>query len=373
MVYVIIALSLVWLIYLINEKRSATRNRNRLKHVIHVNGIRGKTSVTRMIAAGLSAGGYSVLCKTTGTIPSYITPDGEEHEIHRRGKANIKEQLYVMGIAAQAGADVLVVECMALDPAYQHVSQHQMLKADIGVITNVRMDHGDVFGHSLEGVAQALSSMIPKGGMLFTGERDFFPALQANAAALGSRAVMAAPEEGMDYGVEFAENGAVALAVCEHLGVDRQTALSGMAGYKKDRYTLAAYTLPGGAVVINGLSINDAQSIMNVYNMISAKGVLEGRRLTLLINNRADRPDRTAQMAGLAERLNPSAIWLAGKGNGLFIKRYKGDRGCINSFNAELPFDKLDGSDAVLAIGNIAGPGLELTERLEREGCAIVL
>lgn len=373
MTYIIILLSLFWFIYLMAEKRRAVSNRRALKHVIHVNGIRGKTSVTRMIASGLSAGGYKVLCKTTGTIPSYITPDGNEHEIKRRGKANIKEQLYVMELAARSGAEVLVVECMALDPAYQRICQHQMLQADIGVITNVRMDHGDVFGHSLKAVAEALSNTIPRNGSLFTAEAEFFELLERNATAAGSSATQARPEQGVDYNVEFAENGALALAVCESLGVSRKDALQGIAAYKRDRYSLAAYRMPGGALFINGMSINDAQSIINVYNMIDEKELLRGRRLTLLVNNRADRPDRTAQMAELAAQLKPSAIWLTGKGNGLFIRRFKGERSILKRYAGALPFDNLGGQDVVLAIGNIAGPGLEITELTEREGCAIVL
>ena len=36
---------------------------------IHVNGTRGKSSVTRLIAAGLRAGGKRTFAKTTGTAP----------------------------------------------------------------------------------------------------------------------------------------------------------------------------------------------------------------------------------------------------------------------------------------------------------------
>ena len=36
---------------------------------IHVNGTRGKSSVTRLIAAGLREGGIRTFAKTTGTAP----------------------------------------------------------------------------------------------------------------------------------------------------------------------------------------------------------------------------------------------------------------------------------------------------------------
>ena len=43
---------------------------------IHVNGTRGKSSVTRLIAAGLRAGGKRTFAKTTGTAPRVIDSIG---------------------------------------------------------------------------------------------------------------------------------------------------------------------------------------------------------------------------------------------------------------------------------------------------------
>jgi poly-gamma-glutamate synthase PgsB/CapB len=62
---------------------------------IHVNGTRGKSSVTRLIASGLRAGGISTIAKTTGTLPRVIMPDGREAAIIRLMGANIIEQKYI--------------------------------------------------------------------------------------------------------------------------------------------------------------------------------------------------------------------------------------------------------------------------------------
>ena len=59
----------------------ALRHRARLRAVplrIHVAGTRGKSTTTRLIAAGLRAGGRRVLAKTTGSEPRLILPDGSE-------------------------------------------------------------------------------------------------------------------------------------------------------------------------------------------------------------------------------------------------------------------------------------------------------
>ncbi|MDX9892720.1 MAG: poly-gamma-glutamate synthase PgsB, partial [Bacteroidales bacterium] len=43
---------------------------------VHINGTRGKSSVTRLVGAGLRAAGTSTLTKVTGTIPRLILDDG---------------------------------------------------------------------------------------------------------------------------------------------------------------------------------------------------------------------------------------------------------------------------------------------------------
>ena len=161
------------LAYLALEQRRTLNDRKRLEHVVHVNGIRGKSTVTRLIDAGLRAGGWKVFCKTTGTVPMTIGVDNTARPLRRRGRANISEQLRILHRAAAEGAQVLVVECMAVDPALQHVAQHRMLRGDIGVITNVRLDHTAEMGQTLEEICDSLSNTIPRDGVLFTADETF--------------------------------------------------------------------------------------------------------------------------------------------------------------------------------------------------------
>ena len=57
---------------------------------------------------------------------------------------------------------------MALEPHLQEVSERVMVRSTIGVITNVRPDHFEVMGRSLDRVAQALSGTIPAAAVLVT-------------------------------------------------------------------------------------------------------------------------------------------------------------------------------------------------------------
>lgn len=221
------ALFSLYLLYLLWEAHAVRIARKKLAHVVHVNGTRGKSTVSHLIEAGLRAGGLRVFCKTTGTDPLTIDVNGREEPIRRRGKANIKEQIAILRRAAAQDAQVLVVECMAITPEFQQASQRDILRADIGVITNVRRDHTDVMGDTLPQIAEALCHTVPQGGVLFTAETVMAERLKTAAEKNGSSFVCA-EVRGDEGTLDFPENVALALAVCEELGVPRETALAGM-------------------------------------------------------------------------------------------------------------------------------------------------
>lgn len=368
----ILLLTALYLAFLAAESRRAAADRRKLAHIVHVNGIRGKSSVSRLIDAGLRAGGFKVFCKTTGTVPMIIDTVGSEHPVIRRGKSNIKEQLKIMHMAAEDNADILVIECMAVDPALQAVCQHKMLKADIGVITNVRLDHTEEMGSTLEEICASLCNTVPQGGVVFTADAKHFAAIEQHAKALLGEAVLSPAESCPPQDIDFAENVALALAVCERLGVDRDTALSGMSSYKRDPYALSLFTLSGGALFINGLSINDPDSSFGVWDMLKNKHSLGDRRLILLINNRPDRGYRTEHMLLLARRLAPDEVWLLGAFQGVVSQKLgrSPDAPFIRRFKKadELPLGEPDGNSVIFAAGNIANQGHPLMERVKKEG-----
>ena len=62
------------------------------------------------------------------------------------------------------------MECMAVQPQYQWIAEHQMVRSHIGVITNVRPDHLDEMGPTEDDVAYSLCNTIPLNGILITAE-----------------------------------------------------------------------------------------------------------------------------------------------------------------------------------------------------------
>lgn len=361
-------------VYLTAERCRAVRDRSALKHVIHVNGTRGKSAVARLIAAGLSAGGFRTFCKTTGTLPITIDCEGSVREIKRRGPANILEQLRVLRQASEAGAEILVAECMAVDPELQWVSQHKMLQADIGVITNVRIDHVAEMGSTIPEVCAALCGTIPRNGTVFTADRDCFPRMEARAAQLGSRAILAEGGGMSIPGEPFPENTALALAVCASLGIDRDTALKGMARVQKDPYAVSAHTLPGGAVFLNGMAANDPESTAMILNRFRARQSCPFEKTLAVLNCRPDRGYRTELMLNYLEALQPDEVLLMGSGKSAALRRLQRHGIPCRLLNGarEVPLKTAEEHTLIYAIGNIADEGMALMELVRKEGTEYV-
>ena len=210
---------------------------------IHVNGTRGKSSVTRLIAAGLNEGGIRAFAKTTGTLPRMIMHDGREFPIFRLASPNILEQLRIVSFAARNHAQALVIECMALHPILQVVSETKMVQSTMGVITNAREDHLDIMGPTERDVVLAILGTVPQGRPLYTCEKDypeeFHKACRANKSTLITidddeiDEISSRDLDDFSY-LEHKENIALSLRVCTDLGVSREVALRGMKKVKPD-------------------------------------------------------------------------------------------------------------------------------------------
>ena len=132
---------LAYLVWLILENHLARKHRRAIGHVIHVNGIRGKSSVSRLIDAGLRAGGLRVLTKTTGTCPELIHTNGSQTPLARRGRPSIKEQLRILRLAAGqhagargGGGAVQVVHAAVVAGAAGVVDAAAVLRVAAGLI-----------------------------------------------------------------------------------------------------------------------------------------------------------------------------------------------------------------------------------------------
>jgi gamma-polyglutamate synthase len=310
--YVVILMLLLAFLYV--ENRSHMCNLARLSLRIHVNGTRGKSSVTRLIAAGLRNGKYKAFAKTTGTEPKFIFSDGREELISRRGPANIRENIKLVKQAVDNGANAIVFECMAIRPELQLFCERRLIKSHIGVITNIRADHEDVMGSSLVDVAAALSNTIPSGGILVTTpEAKILLEKYCENTQVFVADCLEFPAEvfqGFPYEV-VPENVALALKVCELAGIDAVTAVSGMRKASPDAGNshISEFAACGKRIkVIDVLAANDPESTLWLWNHYLQKQEV----VVVLLNCRKDRKFRTVQLCELFAKKPINAIIVAG-------------------------------------------------------------
>ncbi len=388
MVFFAVLLALVLPILLL-EGALHRRSRMAIRHRVHVNGIRGKSSVTRLIAAGLRAGGYKTWAKVTGTTPMIVDEEGREIAIQRMNGGFLSEQRTTIALAARAGVDALVIECMAIQPQYQRVAEEAFVRSTIGVITNVRPDHLESYGDSFESIAHALANTIPHNGVLYTTPGPAVDIFQRIAGRRGSSVVCVAASQDDEADldrfpyVEHPENLAVALAVCAQLGVDRQAALASMATSRPDSGVLRAFEARrDGRVlhVINALAANDPASTLQLYERLVA-----GRwdcPLMLFVNSRRDRPLRSIQLGQLVARIPASRYFIGGNDARGVVTAAREAGAKADSFldcdgmnpaqRCERIFDHVSGQAVLFAIGNTGAGGLDTIEALaafeQREG-----
>ncbi|MFE4205729.1 poly-gamma-glutamate synthase PgsB [Streptomyces goshikiensis] len=381
---VLLVCCLVMLIAGILEQRRHFANLDHIPHRVLVNGIRGKSSITRLCAGALRGGGLTTVAKTTGTAARFIHPDATEEPVYRKfGIANVVEQIGIVRRAAAYRPHALVMECMAVMPALQEINQSKLIQSTIGVLCNVREDHVAEMGPTLDDIARSLSRSMPHDGICVTAEKERFDVLQEEADARNCRLVYADPDTVSDEELRgfswftFKENVAIALTVAELLGVDRETALQGMYDAPPDPGVLSVerYLAPGGKRLrfANVFAANDPESTLMNINQLLDLGAVD-RPLNVVINCRPDRVERNGQMGSIIPELRPDRVFVIGHPARSAIDAIPaewrdravdlgGDHRDGEEFVHEL-LGHLDASSSLVAIGNIHGQGEVLLEHL---------
>ena len=352
---------------------------------IHVNGTRGKSSVTRLVAAGLREGGLRTFAKTTGTAPRVIDSEGKDRIIHRLRLPSIGEQVKLLRYFSVQKPDAVVIECMAVQPQYQWIAEHKMVKSHIGVITNVRPDHLDEMGPTDEDVAHSLCNTVPVNSVLITGEDQKPDILREVAKHNGTRFIKSDESsiqkkelDGFSY-MEHPANIAVALDVCKQVGVNRSTALKGMHKVQPDAGALVAWNLDidnKNVRFVNGMAANDPVSTLQIWNFISERFVTDEETTCIFFNSRDDRPVRTRQMIELTfEKIKPDYFFIRGDKVKKIIDTFGKTslKTSIDIIGLEQPLKdvissmkNLPNKSLVYAIGNQVGAGQEILENIAR-------
>lgn len=291
--------------------------RRRIPLRIAVTGSRGKSTVTRLVAAALRADGRTVVAKTTGSRPVLIRPDGGEFEIPRPGPPSILEQKGVLRAAVRAGADVLVAEMMSIGPEALRVEAGKILRPNLLVVTNARVDHRREMGRTREEIAATLTQAFVPGTPVILLEEEMLAAFADGAARRACRMTLVpadraalvelAPGAGA---FDFPANIRLAAAAARLCGVDAARTAAGLAAARPDFGGLKAWRLrpprvPSEACAVSLFAANEpASTALAMDALARARPGLPSRRIAILAL-RADRDDRTRQ-------------WLEAAGRGAF-------------------------------------------------------
>lgn len=377
MFFLILVLIFLFFSYFIFEKIKNDRNRKRIKYLIHVNGIRGKSTVSRLIDAGLREAGFKVFTKITGTSPRIIDTAGVEKEILRKGKANIREQIKAINWACKDGAEILILECMAVNPEFQKITEEKILKADIAVITNVREDHLDEMGENLSEIAKSLANTIPQKGKLITAAENYFDFFKKEAEKKLSQVFLVDEnkiEDKKEYEkIDFPINVALALETCKQLYVDEKILLKGMKKYKKDSGVLKIYHLKINdkkIFFINAMAANDPDSTEIILEKIKKDRCWRENKKILLLNNRKDRISRAEQHVKLIKKIENQfdGIIIFGENRNLLKKMVLKENISPSKVSTKKDsrfLNEITENSLIFAIGNICGRGKELVEFFE--------
>lgn len=373
--------------WMIRERRRHETNLAAIPVRIVVNGIRGKSSITRLVAGSLRRSHLIVVAKTTGTAARFIYPNGREVPIKRPyDVVNVVEQVAIVHKAAGLGTNVLVAECMAVEPALQELNQQVLIQAGIVVISNVREDHLEEMGPTLDDVARSLARSMPVGGICVTAEAERFDILQQEALARDCALYYADPQTVTDEEmapftwITFKENVAIALLVASLCNVDRRTALLGMYTAPPDPGALKLGTVQRADTVfrtVNLFAANDPQSTLMNVDLLRQRGDLTDD-VYVVINCRDDRVERNQQMGDIIPAINPSHVFVIGSPTRSAVQHIHPDYldrvvqidGVQDGeyYLELLTRDMPEYGATVIMIGNIHGMGEVLLHAMEAEG-----
>lgn len=382
MLLIIICVGLIlWLA--IVEKKQHSYRLEKVPIRININGIRGKSTITRLIYSTLREDDYRVIGKTTGTdarMLYWFTP--REYPVYRKPQgANIGEQRDIIRKVVKQKANALVNECMAVNPDYQITFQKDLVKANIGVIVNVMEDHMDVLGPTLDEVAEAFTATIPYKGHLVVMKDDYTKFFAKVAKKRKTKLIVVDKEEVPEsylrkFGyIVFPDNVAIAMGVAEAMGIDRDTALRGMLNAPPDVGAVEVKYFNANNstnVYVNAFAANEPKSSKAILDKVETYNY-PYKKIVLILNCRSDRIDRTRQFCeDFLKDVEFDTLICTGKSTqmvndvmeGQPNKKYLNFEG-KDIKEVERALYKESQNALIFCVGNIHGPGKEIAQYIE--------
>jgi poly-gamma-glutamate synthase PgsB/CapB len=312
--------------------------------------------------------------------------------INRRGRASIVEQVKVLRRGARLGVGAIVAELMSIQPEMSHVESSRILRPQVLVITNVRLDHLEELGRTKQEIAASLASAIPPQATVFIPEAEFFPEIECAADRVKAKTIRVPHGQGQNGPpgraplplAAFSEHIELALAVAAHLGIPAEAARRGLAEARPDFGGLKAWEALLGDptapwLLVSAFAANEPESTGLIIDRIKKSPAAGGRPLYGLLILRPDRGDRTRQWVDALDNgffSEFDKVYLAGAHlRALEIRKRRNMFRFLDTLPGRSPrfiMGRLaaEGREGAVLVGmgNMVGLGADLVEHWERIG-----
>jgi hypothetical protein len=261
---------------------------------ILVTGSRGKSSIVRLLHAGLQAAGLETWARITGVVPRQLGPGGM-HEILRGAGAHVEEMRWWLRRVPPT-AEAIVLENSAITGDLQPLAA-RWLRPQLTILSNVLPDHQEAWGASPTGAVDALAAGLETGGYVLLPDtlkpdeylRDRLDRGAHRAEFVPPRSITGPPHQSVNAGL--------ALAAIDYFGLPKDEALHAMQMLPPDRYDFRVVSHAGAELAL-AFSVNDIASTRAVFRDL---GWTE-QSTRLVYNHRADRPGRFRSFRGWLSR-----------------------------------------------------------------------
>jgi poly-gamma-glutamate synthase PgsB/CapB len=388
---------LFWCVYLGLEGYRLHGWRGSIPLRISVSGTRGKTTLVRLLASVLRESGRIVLAKTTGTQALLVLPDGSEEPVRRGRIPSILEQISFLRRGAELAVDTVVAEVMSVHAENHRVESQGILRPNMVLMTNFRLDHTEAVGSTREEVAALHLQDVPPGARVFLPQGESLPEFRQGVEEVGGILELVPPEgHEMAFPEHISEGLDLVWALCRSLEIPDAVISRGISSAKGDEGELwirryAHGSGAGTALTANAFAANDPESTGLALDRIRSRlagwgggpGPSQGKSTDFIgiLNLRRDRRDRTHQWV---EALGTGAL---GELKHLFVVGFHGRavlgrlarigwEGRAHLLKEKDPARATEeilaraGSEAPLlfGFGNMEGMGADLADHWRRSG-----
>jgi poly-gamma-glutamate synthase PgsB/CapB len=268
--------------------------------------------------------GYRVFAKTTGDAPVVHNPDGSQKVLKRFAPASIIENVRLIYAWAKHSPDVLIMECMALQPEIQHALAGSIFKPTHTIITNIFADHHEVMGQKFSENIRSIGRCIQSATKLICS-KETETQLAANNVQIKDKIIYReykSPLQNTNIPPEIMiHSWSIVREMAAHLDIRQSDAIECFIDTWTSLNSTIEYFVPEKNITFwNLYSVNDIHTAQQ-YLAYLLKKYPDGSRVIFNLNCRNDRPLRTRSFIDLLSDHHPNIeIWLTGSGRMLAKK-----------------------------------------------------